>query len=180
MTSRRRPTCAGFPFPSDRGVLVKVNDALSGVLFVGLAGLIFFLTRSITLMPGQDYGGDFFPRSIAVIMALLGCSLIYTGIRDREGQAWATPLEWMRSPKHASNFALVVAALIFYIWVSDDLGFAITAFITLFALLVWLRGLAFWFSSAVISLLSMLAIQQFFGQLLRVPLPWGVLQAYSW
>ena len=157
---------------------MKVNDAVSGAFFVAFAGLIFFLTRGFTLMPGQDFGGDFFPRSIAALMALLGGGLIVTGLRDhyrREGggQPWAEALEWMRSPRHASNFALVVAVLIFYILVSDSLGFAITAFVSLFV------G-KFWLSSAIISLVSMLAIQQFFGELLRVPLPWGVLQAYSW
>lgn len=131
-------------------------------------------------MPGQDFGGDFFPRTIAVIMALLGGGLIVSGIRNRDSQPWIELLEWMRSPRHVANFALVVAALVFYILVSDEAGFAVTAFITLFVLLLWLRGGSLWLSSAVISLVSMIVIQQFFGQVLRVPLPWGILQSYSW
>ncbi len=159
---------------------MKVNDAISGALFVAVAGLIFLFTAHFRSMPGQDYGAAFFPRTIAVLMAFLGVVLIVGGIRERAGRPWAETFDWMHSPRHAANFALVVASLIFYILVSDTLGFAITAFITLYVLLLWLRGPSFWASSAVISLVSMLVIQQFFGQFLRVPLPWGVLEAYAW
>jgi putative tricarboxylic transport membrane protein len=113
-------------------------------------------------------------------MGFLGAILIVRGIRARESVAWAEPFDWMRSPMHIANFLLVVGALIFYILVSDALGFAITAFITLYALLFWLRGRQFWLSSAAISLVSVIVLQQFFGQFLRVPLPWGVLEAYAW
>ncbi len=159
---------------------MKVNDAISGALFVGLAGLIFVFTSHFRVMPGQDYGAAFFPRAIAVLMVLLGAALIVNGIRERGVKPWAETLDWMRSPRHVANFALVLAAIVFYILISDSLGFAITAVVTLYALLLWLRGPRFWVSSAVISLVAMIAIQQFFGQFLRVPLPWGILEAYAW
>lgn len=159
---------------------MKVNDAISGAFFVALAGLIFAFTAHFRSMPGQDYGAGFFPRTIAVVMAILGVSLIVTGLRNRAGRPWAETFEWMRSPRHAANFALVLAALVFYILVSDSLGFAITGFLTLYVLLLWLRGPRFWLSSAVISVASIVVIQQFFGEFLRVPLPWGILEAYAW
>ena len=96
----------------------------------------------------------------------MGASLIVKGIRERGGQPWAQALPWMRSPKHIANFAVVLAAIVFYILVSEAVGFAFTAFVTLFVLLVWLRGSRLWASSALISLVAMIAIQQFFGQFL--------------
>lgn len=159
---------------------MKVNDAISGAIFIVVAGMIFLFTRDYSLMPGQDYGAAFFPRTIAVLMALLGAWLVFTGIRDRGDEPWAQALDWMHSPRHIANFVLIVAALVFYILVSDYVGFAVTAFATLFVLLFWFRGAVYWRSSAIISLASMIAIQQFFGQFLRVPLPWGILQDYAW
>lgn len=159
---------------------MKVNDAISGAIFILAAALIFYLTRGFSVLPGQQYGAAFFPRTIAVVMAVLGAALVFKGVRERGIVPWAVPFDWMSSPVLIANFALVVAALVFYILVSDGLGFAITAFVTLYALLLWLRGRKFWLSSAAISLVSMIVMQQFFGQLLRVPLPWGVLQAYAW
>ncbi|MEJ8571362.1 tripartite tricarboxylate transporter TctB family protein [Microbaculum marinum] len=159
---------------------MKVNDAISGLLFVLLAGAIYYVTRNFPIMPGQDYGAAFFPRTIATFMAILGALLMIRGIREREAGPVAEPFEWMRSPGLVANFLLVVGALIFYIAVSDRLGFVITAFITLYALLFWLRGRRFWLSSLAISVVSVIVLQQFFGQFLRVPLPWGVLEAYAW
>jgi putative tricarboxylic transport membrane protein len=159
---------------------VKVNDAVSGAVFVVLAALIFFFTRGFTEMHGQDYGAAFFPRVIAVAMALLGASLIVHGLRTRAGNPWVETLDWMRSPRHAANFALILAALVFYILISDTLGFALSSIIILFVLLLRLRGPATWRSSAAIAIVGTIVIQQFFGQFLRVPLPWGVFEAYAW
>ncbi len=159
---------------------MKVNDAVSGAFFIALAGLIFLLTGHFTEMPGQNYGAGFFPRVIAVAMALLGAGLVVRGIRARGAGPWAQPLDWMGSPRLRANFLLVLGALVFYIVASDLLGFVITALILLFVLLTALRGLATWRSSAAIALVATLVIQQFFGQLLRVPLPWGLLQDYAW
>jgi len=159
---------------------VKANDAVSGAVFVILAALIFFFTRGFSEMPGQDYGAAFFPRVIAVAMALLGTSLIVQGLRTRAGHPWVETLDWMRSPRHAVNFALILAVLVFYILISDTLGFVLTSIIILFVLLMRLRGPATWRSSAAIDIVGTIVIQQFFGQVLRVPLPWGVFEAYAW
>lgn len=159
---------------------MKFNDSISGAFFIVCAVLIFIMTRGFPVLHGQAYSGAFFPRSIALIMALLGATLVFQGIRQRGTQPWAEALDWMRSPRHIANFALVIAALIFYILVSDFLGFAITGSVTLYVLLFWLRGPSFWLSSLVIAIVSTLVLQQFFGQVLRVPLPWGILEAYAW
>jgi putative tricarboxylic transport membrane protein len=159
---------------------MKVNDAISGLLFVLCAAAIFYFTREFSVLPGQQYGAAFFPRTIATVMALLGAVLVIRGIRAREQVPWAEPFEWMRSPPHVANFLLVIVALVFYILFSDSLGFAIAAFITLFGLLFWLRGPRLWLSSLAITVVSVIVLQQFFGQFLRVPLPWGVLEAYAW
>lgn len=159
---------------------MKVNDSVSGVAFLLCAALIFYMTREFSVLPGQAYGAAFFPRTIAVLMVLLGGILVVQGIRQRGTKPWAEALDWMRSPRHIANFALVIGALVFYILVSDALGFLITASVTLFALLSCLRGRSYWMSSLLIALIATIGLQIFFAQLLRVPLPWGVLEAYAW
>lgn len=159
---------------------MKVNDSVSGIAFILCAALIFYMTREFSVLPGQAYGAAFFPRTIAVLMLLLGGILVGQGVRQRGAEPWVEALDWMRSPRHVANFALVVGALIFYILASDTLGFAITASLTLFTMLLWLRRPVFWPSSLAIALLTTVTLQLFFGQVLRVPLPWGVLEAYAW
>ena len=183
---------------------MKFNDAVTGIFFILFGGLLFYVTRNFPPMPGQAYGPDLFPRVIGAAMVFAGALLTVKGLRDRRnrksdvsdlrrenifgsrvdptsgGGAWAVPLEWMHNPRATSNFVLIVGVLVFYILASDRLGFLITGFLCLLVLLVWLRGFSTWASSGVIALASALVIQMFFSQMLRVPLPWGVLQAYAW
>lgn len=159
---------------------MKVNDAISGVFFILFGILIFYLTRDFPVMPGQKYGADLFPRLIGFFMGLGGIALIIRGVRTRNGAPWAAALDWVSSPRHVMNFFLVIAVLIFYILISNMLGFIPTAFICLMTLLAWLRGAAYWKSSALISIIAVMVIQQFFGEFLRVPLPWGIVPIFGW
>jgi len=159
---------------------VKVNDAISGIFFVLFGFLVFYLTRDFPIMPGQRYGAALFPRLIAFFMGTGGVALIFRGIRMRNGAPWVTVMDWILSPRHLASFFLVIFVLIFYILVSDSLGFIPTAFISLFVLMTWLRGVSTWFSSFIIAVLATIVIQQFFGEFLRVPLPWGIVPIFGW
>ena len=130
---------------------MKVNDAISGIFFILFGMLIFYLTRDFPIMPGQRYGADLFPRLIGFFMAAGGVALIFIGIRMRAEVPWVTVMDWVSSPRHVFNFFLVIGVLIFYIVISDRLGFIPTAFICLMVLLLWLRGSATWLSSIVAS-----------------------------
>ena len=159
---------------------MKVNDAISGIFFILFGILLFYLTRDFPIMPGQKYGADLFPRLIGFFMGVGGIALIFRGVRERNGRPWAEVMDWLSSPKHVANFFLVIGTLVFYILVSDTLGFMPTAFICLFVLLTWLRGAEYWRSSVGVSILSVFVIQQFFGAFLRVPLPWGIVPIFGW
>jgi putative tricarboxylic transport membrane protein len=159
---------------------VKVNDAISGIFFMLFGLLVFYLTRDFPIMPGQRYGAALFPRLVALFMGIGGLALIIRGIRARSEVPWIVVMDWVTSPRHLASFFLLMGVLIFYIVVSNSLGFIPTTFICLFVLLVWLRGISSWLSSAAISILTTIVIQQFFGEFLRVPLPWGIVPIFGW
>jgi putative tricarboxylic transport membrane protein len=159
---------------------VKVNDAISGVVILLLSGLVYYLTWNFPGMHGQPYGPALFPRLIAALMALAGLGLIASGVRKRVEAPLVVWPEWVRSPRHAASLLAVILAVVFYILVSRRLGFVLTAFTILTVLFLLLRGRAHLWSSLAIAAVATIAIQQFFGDLLRVPLPWGVLQSYAW
>ncbi len=159
---------------------MKVNDAISGIFFILFGFLVFYLTRDFPIMPGQKYGAALFPRLIGFFMAAGGFALIIRGVRNRNEAPWVTVMDWISSSRHLASFFLVIAVLIFYIVVSDFLGFIPTSFICLMVLLAWLRGISSWLSSALISILATIVIQQFFGEFLRVPLPWGIVPIFGW
>lgn len=159
---------------------MKVNDAISGLACVLLAGVVYWLTWDFPGMPGQPYGPALFPRLIAVLMALAGLGLILSGLRKRADAPAVLFPEWVRSPRHVASLLGVILAVVFYILASKPLGFVLSAFTVLTVLFLLLRGRAHVWSSLAIAAVSTIAIQQFFGDLLRVPLPWGVLRPIAW
>jgi len=156
---------------------MKVSDTVSGVVLVLFALGVFYLTRSFPPMPGQRFGPSLLPNVIAMALGACGLILIIQSIRQRKVMPLFVLPAWAHVPKFAVNFSVVLLSMFFYIAASDRLGFLIAGFVTVFALLLtWRRGTLL--STAVIALVSVVVIQIFFGTLLRVGLPWGVLEAW--
>ena len=133
-------------------------------------------------IPGQNVGPALFPGVLAVAMLVSGAILIVSGLKARRAAGatfrWAAAPEWLRSRRHVLAFAVLVASNVFYLLAVDRLGFLLTAFVYLAALMWVLRvRLAV---AVPVALVMALAIHYAFYKLLRVPLPWGVLQGVAW
>jgi putative tricarboxylic transport membrane protein len=161
---------------------MKLNDAVWGALLLLLATAILVHVQGFRTIPGQQYGPAIFPGLIAVGLAICAVLLIVNGLGaktpDGRHTQWMTLAPWTRSRRHVFAFALTVGVNVFYILLVDRLGFIPTGAIYLAALfavfgvrLIWLVPLA---------LILTLAIHTAFYKLLRVPLPWGVLQGFIW
>ena len=161
---------------------MKLDDTVWGALFALLGAAILWHVQGFPRMPGQNVGPALFPGVLAVAMLVCGAILIASGLkaRRRAGTAppWAAAPGWLRSPRHALAFAVLVASNVFYLLVVDRLGFLLTAFVYLAALMWVLRvRLA---RVVPVAFVLALAIHYAFYKLLRVPLPWGVLQGIAW
>jgi putative tricarboxylic transport membrane protein len=161
---------------------MKLNDAVWGALFALLGAAILWHVQGFPRIPGQNVGPGLFPGVLAVAMLVCGAILIGTGLKGRraEGGAsrWAVAPPWLRSPRHVLAFVILAAVNVFYLLVVERLGFVLTAFVYLAALMWVLRvRLALVFPLALV---MTLAIHYAFYKLLRVPLPWGVLQGIAW
>lgn len=158
---------------------MKVNDAVPGTLLLGFAAAVVWQTLDFPPMPGQRYSAALFPQVIAALMALSGVVLIGKGIATRRDAPVIALPDWLRSPRHLLNFFVLMASLAFYIAAAHRLGFIPTAFLVLTALMGALRGVRRLGSSVAIAAVASVAMQQFFGGLLRVPLPYGIVPP-SW
>jgi putative tricarboxylic transport membrane protein len=157
---------------------MKINDAFFGLVLVILGALVLFTVRSYPTIPGQQVGPALFPGLIATGILVCGLVLIMRGWRARKTAPWVLPGDWMRSPRHVAAFVLLVAAVLFYIFAAEKLGFLPTATLILWAMFCVLRvplG-----KSLLIAVVTTLVIHFMFYKLLRVPLPWGILVNYSW
>lgn len=157
---------------------MKLNDAVFGLLLTILGITILVAIRSFPTIPGQNVGPALFPGMIATGLCTGGLILMVQGWRVRSCVPWVALEDWVRSPRHVLSFVLLVASVVFYILVSERLGFLISAAIVLTALFYVLRvplG-----TSVLVAVIASLLIHFAFYKLLRVPLPWGVLVNYAW
>lgn len=159
---------------------MKFHDTIWGALLVALGAAVLLYVQGFPRIPGQNVGPALFPGVIATALVVSGAMLFVRGLRARRragGPWWEVP-EWFRSPPQVLAFAVLVGVNVFYLLAVDRLGFVIVAFVYLLALMWVLRVPLL--KALPVALLMTLAIHYAFYKLLRVPLPWGVLQGIAW
>jgi putative tricarboxylic transport membrane protein len=137
--------------------------------------LVLWQVQSFPAMPGQHFGPALFPGLLAIGLAACGALLVFRGLRS------AHPLvslgAWVRRPRPVAGFFSVLAGLALYVVLADPLGFHLTGF-----LLVLAWTLVFGARPALavpVAIAAPLLIHLAFYKLLRVPLPWGVLERFA-
>jgi putative tricarboxylic transport membrane protein len=157
---------------------LKANDALAGALLLALAAAILFHIRLFPNIPGQNIGPAAFPGLLATLLAICAIALIARGFKNGNSVAWIAPSAWIRSPKQVLNFILTVAVLLFMAWGIEKLGFIVCGIVLLTILFSGLRLRPR--VSVPLALVVTLLIHTLFYKLLRVPLPWGLLEKMAW
>jgi putative tricarboxylic transport membrane protein len=155
---------------------MKLHPALAGLLVLIFGLAIVAHARTFPAMPGQSVGPAFFPTIVGAGLILCAIALIVSG--RASGAPWIQAGDWVRRPRMLFNLLLVFLDLVFYAFAVARLGFVITAVIFLGVVM-----LAFGVPKARIlpvALVVTLVIHYAFYTLLRVPLPWGVLESVAW
>ena len=162
---------------------MRLHDALWGALLVVFAGALFVHVQGFPAMPGQKVGPAALPGALAVGLFVCGAILLVRGLRARSragaGAArWVELPEWFASAPQVLGMAVLVAVNLLYVFAVDRLGFVVTGVIYLAALMWVLRVRLV--RALPIAVVMTLLIHYAFYKLLKVPLPWGVLQSIAW
>jgi putative tricarboxylic transport membrane protein len=161
---------------------MKLNDAVWGALLIALAGAVLIHVQRFGTIPGQQYGPAIFPGLVAVGLAICGVLLIGSGLaaraRNLAGARWVAFAPWIRSNRHVLAFVLTIGVNVLYILFVDKLGFIPTGIVYLAVLFAVFRVRPAWIVPLAIVLT--LVIHSAFYKLLKVPLPWGLLQGFIW
>jgi len=161
---------------------MKLNDAVWGALLIALAGAVLIHVQRFGTIPGQQYGPAIFPGLVAVGLAICGVLLIGSGLAARTRNVatarWVAFAPWIRSRRHVFAFVLTVGVNVFYILLVDKLGFIPTGVIYMAVLFAVFGVRPIWILP--IALVLTLAIHTAFYKMLKVPLPWGLLQGFIW
>jgi putative tricarboxylic transport membrane protein len=161
---------------------MKLNDAVWGALLIFFSAVILVHVQGFPTIPGQKVGPALFPGLLAVGLAICAVMLIVKGIASRakrgERAHWVALDGWTRSRRHVRAFVAVVGVNLFYILLVDDLGFILTgtAYLALLFIVFGVRKRVV----VPLALGLTLVIHYAFYKLLKVPLPWGVLQGIAW
>ena len=127
-------------------------------------------------MPGQHFGPALFPGLLGIGLAACGALLVVRGARAG-GAPWVALAPWTRRARPVAGFVSVLAGLALYVVLAEPLGFHLTGF-----LLVLAWTLVFGARPALavpVAIAAPILIHLAFYKLLRVPLPWGVLERFA-
>lgn len=148
---------------------MRLHDTLLGLLLMALAAAVFAYTFTFPAMPGQRFGPALFPQVVSAGISV--CGLIIAARGRRSGQPWLALDPELRNARGLLSWVSVPLAVGLYLLLAPTLGFLPTAAVVV-------AGFAWWLGTrAGVALLlgvgAALAVQGFFGQVMRVPLPRG-------
>jgi putative tricarboxylic transport membrane protein len=155
---------------------MRIHDSLIGGVLLVLSLAVLWHIQSFPPAPGQDFGPNVFPGLAACGLALCSLVLMYQGLRA--GQPLLRLGDGLRSSRRVLAFLLVIGSMVFYILLSGRLGFVLCSVLVL-AVLQRVCGVRL-FPALLVAIVATLAIHACFYKLLKVPLPWGVLQGIAW
>ncbi|HUR89649.1 MAG TPA: tripartite tricarboxylate transporter TctB family protein [Ramlibacter sp.] len=172
---------------------MKVSDRVTGAMLVALGAAAYWGGSLLPPVPGQQVGPEVFPMVIGAALVVCGVLIILGVGRTFEEEeaivtsatgevAKAEELEpergFVAGFLHDGWKVLVPpAALFFYYFASERLGFWITASLMIFTL-AWSQGAKLKWAVAL-AVVAPAIVHLVFYKLLRVPLPFGLLK-FPW
>lgn len=152
---------------------MKISDTTSGIILLLFAVVLWTSAHGLPNPADQLYGPAFFPEWIAVGMGVCAATMIATSVSRASSRPFVSFDEWVKEPRRILQFLIVPAAVVFYVYTVDELGFLLAAALVLIVLLMALGSRLV--VAAPVTLLVILLIYAIFDMLLRVPLPRGSL-----
>ncbi len=156
---------------------MKLDDLINGVVFLALGIGIVAYAQSLPTMAQIEYGPGFLPSIVGTGMALAGLVLIVARIWRNAGAVEGGFAFNGNGMRGLLGIGIFLAAIFFYILTADALGFLIVAPILLFVIVYWFeRRLKL---AIAVGIVGTFLLHTFFYQIMKAPLPWGILIDYS-
>ncbi len=159
---------------------MKFSDFLTGLFLVLLGGSVLAYGYTLPAMLGQNYGSGLFPMLIGGCLAGFGIHLARLGFIERRvaGMPLVTVDDWARDHRLVLNMAIVLLLIVAYVLLAEGIGF-IPMSLGILTILFWRLGVE-WRRNIVITIVATAFIQLSFSNILRVPLPRGLLERVMW
>jgi len=146
---------------------VKKEDIGIGVGLIILSIWLFWYVGRYKPVEIYIYGPDFFPRILAVMMAIFGLSLIINALLGN-----SLKMGDRIDPKGFIRLLISIAICVSYIFLMKILGFAAATFVFLFILMTFLKQKGI-FIRLFSSMATSIIVWAIFRYFLIIPLPEG-------
>jgi putative tricarboxylic transport membrane protein len=153
---------------------VQRTDRWVGLGLAVLALAVLYSARAFPDVPGQKLGAAFLPMLIGAGLLLCALALI---VRSLRGGATASVARVVpEGGEHFGSALVIIGAVVFYIALSERIGFLFVAPLCLVFVFRALR--VSWRQALPWAIGGTLLVHVAFYKLLRVPLPWGWLTPF--
>lgn len=153
---------------------MKIGGGLLGLFIIALGIAVIWAVSGFPNMPGHSFGPGLFPSMIAGGLLICGGLLLARTLRTAPAGGFRLDAAaWRHHPRGAVAGAMMVAAILAFIFFGEDVGFQIIGFVTLLAFYLWL-GRTPVMALAVAAGVT-LALDLLFRVVLHVPVPSGPL-----
>jgi putative tricarboxylic transport membrane protein len=152
---------------------VRKVDRWVGLGLAALALAVLWSARAFPDVPGQKLGAAFLPMIVGVGLLLCALALVARSLRR---DAYADSETRPEVEEHFGSAAVIVGAVLAYIFLSERIGFLVIAPLCLLAVFLALR--VRWKTAVLCAIGGTLLVHLAFYKLLRVPLPWGPLTPF--
>jgi putative tricarboxylic transport membrane protein len=153
---------------------MRLHDSLLATLFFALAVAVVATAQGFPPSPGQPVGPGLFPTAVGVCLALASVALFVRSFAAAGPRTWLAFAPELRRPRILLGFVLAPAAVLFYLMVSEQVGF-LPCSVLILAVLFTTYGVRLRLGLPLAVVMS-LVIYGFFGRILAVPLPQGILE----
>lgn len=154
---------------------MRLNDRALGVLTIGLGGLLAAASLRLPGVPGQELGAGFFPALLGVVAMLTGVLLLLAGLRQTGEPLLRLP-GWLHDGWAVTNVAVLVLSVALFAAFAEPVGFL--PFAVAIMLAVQLRMGIAPLRAGLIAVLGAIGFHLLFNEVLRVPLPPGLLEGW--
>lgn len=148
------------------------RDIAAGGTLCAAGVVIAVVASGFPMIGGMAYGPGLFPKIVAVGLVASGAGIVAEGVAATDDRTARS-----ESGRLAPMLGLL-AVIVFFALALDPAGFHVTAAISLFAAVLIFGGGPL--AAIALALAGTVVTHYVFYSVLRVPLPWGLLEPVAW